>query len=548
MHAATRQTSGDAPALVGVRVGRQTYGVSALRALIFATLIGALAAACGGGDNNGTLSPTPNRSATRTAAPSGSATSHPDGLPAGRVTFYGADDGDQASSIVSGDFNGDGTTDVALGAASADGPNNTRADAGEVYFFYGPFAPGESLNAGAHDYDAIFYGATAGDTFGRMLLAADFDGDGVDDIAMSSPAAQSGAGAVYIMFGGALAAQTDFANDSPDVLITGADANDFAGYTLAAAHVDGDAKSDLIVGAMLADGPQDSRADGGEVYMLPGSSIAAEPSINLSQITDVIYGARAGDRLGEGLATGDVTGDGKPDLVLVATFSGGPDGSRAGAGQTYVVSTPATFPIDLATSDTPVLEVEGADAGDQLGHSVGVGDVDGDGANDLWLGAVSADGPANGVDLAGEAVLVNGKSGPVIDAAIANQPEAIIYGPELEARMGRALAVGDLNGDARADLAISAPNLDGRAGRVFVFDGGGKYAGDATGASKTLLGLDPGDTLGHEAFGMPPISIADADGDGKPDMLLSAAGGDGPNNDRKDSGEAYIIPGADFAG
>jgi FG-GAP repeat len=106
-----------------------------------------LAACSSGGASNGSPSSSPPPSAT--ASPT------PVGLPAERVTFYGAHAGDQAGAIISGDFNGDGIMDVALGAPFADGPNNQRVDAGAVYIFYGPFAPGTSLDAGAGEFDAV---------------------------------------------------------------------------------------------------------------------------------------------------------------------------------------------------------------------------------------------------------------------------------------------------------------------------------------------------------------------------------------------------------
>jgi hypothetical protein len=513
--------------------------VPSLSTLTTAALFCALIVACRGGEDSGTTTTSPSR--TPGQAPGVSATPHPNGLPADRVTFYGADAGDQAGAIVSGDFNGDGVGDVVLGAAFADGPDNARADAGEAYVFLGPFAAGTSLDASAGEYDSVFYGAVAGDGLARALGVGDFNGDGVDDLAMATPAAAAGAGSVYVMFGGGWAAETDFATDEPDVLLTGADAGDYAGFTLTTADLDGDGTSELLVSAMLGDGPQNARADAGEVYVLSGRSLLAGSTISLSQATDVVYGARAGDRLGEGLAAGDVTGDGKPDLILVATFGAGPDGSRAGAGETYVVASPAALPLDLASAP-PALTVIGADAGDQLGHSVGAGDTDGDGAADLWLGAVSADGPGNAVNLAGEAALVTGKRAPgtVIDTA-AGQASAIIYGPEREARFGRSLAVGDVNGDHLADLAISAPNLDGRSGRIFILNGRNSYPDDAGEAGTVFYGLDAGDMLGFEEFGMPSLAIADVNADGLLDILASAAGGDGPSNDRADCGEAYVL-------
>ena len=526
--------------LSGRALGVQTRRVPVLRKLIPCLVIATLIAACSGGDSNSSVTSTPSSSPT----PSASA-----GLPAERVTFYGAEAGDQAGAIVSGDFNGDGARDVVVGAALADGPDNARKDGGEVYLFLGPFQQGRSLDAGAGQYDAIFYGAVAGDNLGRTLAAGDFNHDGIDDVAMAAPAANNQAGAVYLMFGGAWPQQTDFASADADVLLRGGAAGDFAGLAMSAGDLDSDGVYDLVIGALLADGPQSSRADGGAVYVLRGQQLVAGDNIDLEIAAGVVYGAKAGDRLGEALTTSDANGDGKADLILVATFSAGPEGARTAAGETYVIDSPATFPIDLATA-APQLEIVGADAGDQLGHSIGAGDTNGGGAADIWLGAVSADGRDNQANLAGEGVLVLGGASRtgVLDTAAEGAAATTIYGLEPEMRVGRSAAVGDLNGDGHADMLISAPNALARAGQVFVFFGGGAYPPNTTGANITLAGLDAGDILGHESFGTPSLSVADVDADGRGDVLTSAPAADGPDNNRVDCGEVYLIPGTALRG
>lgn len=514
----------------------QTRRVPILRALAVCGVVILFASACSSGGGEPSLTPPFSGSPSPATSP---------GLPAERVTFYGADAGDQAAAVVTGDFNGDAVTDVVVGASLGDGPDNSRNDSGEAYLFLGPFPEGGSLDASGGEYDAIFYGATAGDTLGRTLASGDFNGDGVDDLVMAAPAANEQAGAVYMMLGGKWPEQTDFAEADPDVLLRGGAGDDFAGLALASADVDSDSISELIIGALLADGPDGSRPDAGAVYVLRGQQLVAGDRVGLGSVSSVVYGARPGDHLGEALAAGDFNGDGMPDLILVATLSAGPDESRPGTGATYVLETPVTFPFDLATA-APRLTVFGIDDGDQLGHSIGAGDTNGDGAADLWLGAVSADGPGNQSDLAGEAELILGgpDRGGIFDSAL-GAPAATVFGPEAEARLGRSAAVGDLNGDGQAETLISAPNVASRSGRIYLFLGGRQdYPQDVSGADITLSGLDAGDILGHEAFGTPSLAVAAVAGDERPALLISAPGGDGPDNKRTDCGEVYMIPGS----
>lgn len=521
----------------------------ALAALI---ILLALTFACGGTSVS-------DQPLTRGSPTPASPPSVPNASPAGRLTFYGADSGDSAGAIAAGDFNGDTVPDIVLAAGGADGPANSRPDAGEAYVFLGPFIPGEDRDSAAGEQDLIIYGSRAGDQLGRALAVGDFNGDGVDDIALGAPFADGpdlerpDAGQVYLLFGsrelGDRIREVDLAEDDHNATVFGADAEDLTGFTIHAADVNGDSADDLIVGAFQADGPDNDRLNAGEAYLIYGGSDRSLFDLALHKEDTIVYGAEAGDRLGEAVGAGDINGDGRDDLILAATFASGPNNDRDRAGETYVVMGPPARVVDTARGEQDVT-ILGIDPGDQIGHSIASGDVDGDGFADLLLGAVSADGPQNGSDLAGETYLVKGGEHlpDVIDTA-AEGAAALIYGAKAKDRLGRSATMGDVNGDGLNDLLISAPDVDSgdgdkaRAGAIYVLYGRpvGPYPSTTVDADITLKGLDARDIFGHEAFGTPPLATADMDGDGLDDILAAAPTADGPGNEREDAGEAYII-------
>ncbi len=476
-----------------------------------------------------------------------------------RVTLYGDEADDAAMGLATGDYNGDGIPDVALAAAFADGPQNARPDAGEAYVFFGPFTPGEARDTALGEQDVTIFGASEGDQLGRAVAAADVDGDAIDDLVLGAPFADGpddqrpDAGETHVLLGTpSWPATIDLAADPAAAVAFGEDEKDLAGFSLATADFNGDGVHDLLIGAFWADGPGNIRPNAGEAYLIFGSPSWPDMTALTDGGQDVtVLGAESGDRLAETVAAGDANGDGVDDLIIAATFASGPENRRPEAGEVHVIfggELPGAFDLAVRQSGVTIL---GLDEGDQIGHSATVSDFDGDGIADMLLGAVSADGPANDRDLAGEAYLVFGGPSPPDTIDTAEGEEALrIYGADAVDRLGRTVAAGDLNGDGRADLLLAATGGDGLigslpdAGEIHIIYGrpGLQGALDLARQATDMVieGLDSGDVLGVSNVARPSLISADMDGNGLDDVLVSAAG-DGPGNDRIDAGEAYIL-------
>ena len=410
----------------------------------------------------------------------------------------GAEEDEYGFSVAGlGDVNGDGYDDLAVGAVSHDQP---AIDAGSVYVYLGSDQGPDA----ASELRLYPSNGDEGDSFGHSVSAAgDVDGDGYDDVIVGGKGDDDlgeSSGSAYVYSGGPEG--VELASESKLLASDGDEFDLFGRPSSGAGDVNGDGYSDVILGAK---DDEDLGAGSGSAYLFLGSAGGVDAA---SELKLWASDGREGDNFGVAVAAaGDVDADGYDDVLVGASWA---DDAGEDAGAAYVYF---GCPNGLSIQRETKLWVSDGAAGAYLGGLVaGIGDVNGDGYDDLLLGAF---GDGEQGESAGAAYVFHGTCEDGDEDGVCDLEDCDLEDPEVGDPTTSYL---DGDGDGYGDLDQAREDCDG-APSGYSEQGGDCDDGDEQvnpGADERCDGLDNDcdEDVDEDDAVDAPTWYRDGDGDG----------------------------------
>ena len=274
-----------------------------------------------------------------------------------------------------------------------------------------------------------------------VAVAGDVNGDGFDDVLVGGPGNAEATGSVgraWLFLGGRDGWFLDLSETFCDARLLGEGAGEWTGYSVAGAgDVNNDGFDDILIGAPRAGGGN------GKVYLVFGRP-TVPGDFHLGS-ADAIFSGGPGELAGWSVASaGDMNGDGYDDILI-----GAPSG-LSGTGKAYLVLGRDGLGGVIPLGEADAIYVARS-AGDFAGFSVaGAGDVNGDGYDDLLIGAPERSSGD------GEAYLILGNNGPFPTTVNLSNAGRTYFGSSIAPSLGYAVSgAGDVNADGFADILVS---------------------------------------------------------------------------------------------
>ena len=444
-------------------------------------------------------------------------------------------------SVASGeDLDGDGRDDFVVGAPMSDvdlDKTSARLDAGAVYII-----SGVGIDSEAGGVIGVFPGENLADYAGSSVsMLGDATGDGLSDLLVGSRGHDGGgtdAGAVYLISG---SSETWSGEVVAEASWLGERDHARAGTAVAGAgDVNGDGLADLLLSGELKEYNKDSGNEtksSGRAYLVFGQDGGWQSNGSLADADASFDGEQVGQAAGAALSNGgDLDGDGYADPVVSATYGG------SYTGRVYVIPGDASALSGAQSLSTAPIQIDGESSYDVFGWALSMGDLNGDGIDDLAIGAPGEDFSrlsGGGIENEGRVHVVYGSATGV---GLGVLPECVLRQSALGGGsainvdlpgvsetgdlLGYSLACGDVNGDGFDDLTIGAPGESygavPRTGTVQLIFGSSAPFSNADPSTGRFSSVAADNLLSRS------VHVSDLDADGFAELIVGTPGFDTP--------------------